>query len=195
MDRELRFKSRPMATTRRRASSGTIFGYTSPHHKQFIEAPDRSGLYYFHAKGESGKFFSFPWIVAPQQPRSKIAVLASNITWNAYDSFGSRNNYIHPDSLPSTPIVNARLELHRYTGSGAYQLWHRRLRPIVVRPARTDLPHSRRGRHYGTNRRSIRLSHRCFPWHRSMGRLRCASTNQFPRSLQTSCDDLRNRWL
>ena len=91
------------------------FGYTSPHHKQFITAPDRSGLYYFHAASEAGRFFSFPWIVAPAQPRASIAVLASNITWNAYNSFGGRSNYIHPDALPPTPTVNARLELKRYT--------------------------------------------------------------------------------
>jgi hypothetical protein len=91
------------------------FGYTSPHHKQFVTAPDRTGLYYFHARSEAGRFFSFPWIVAPKQPRAKIALLASNITWNAYNSFGGRSNYIHPDLLPPTPTVNARLELKRYT--------------------------------------------------------------------------------
>ena len=91
------------------------FGYASPHHKQFVDAPARSGLYYFHVKTESGKFFSFPWIVAPARPCSSTAVLASNITWNAYNNFGGRSNYIHPDSLPSTPTVNARLELDRYT--------------------------------------------------------------------------------
>ena len=91
------------------------FGYSSPHHKQFITAPERSGLYYFHASSEAGRFFSFPWIVAPCQPRAKVAVLASNITWNAYNSFGGRSNYIHPDKLPPTPTVNARLELKRYT--------------------------------------------------------------------------------
>jgi hypothetical protein len=72
-------------------------------------------LYYFHAKTESGKFFSFPWIVAPARPRAAVAVLASNITWNAYNNFGGRSNYIHPDLLPPTPTVNARLELDRYT--------------------------------------------------------------------------------
>jgi N,N-dimethylformamidase len=91
------------------------FGYTSPHHKQFVAAPQRSGLYYFHAHSEAGRFFSFPWIVAPPRPQSPIAVLASNITWNAYNSFGGRSNYIHPDKLPPTPTVNARLELNRYT--------------------------------------------------------------------------------
>jgi N,N-dimethylformamidase len=91
------------------------FGYTSPHHKQYVEAPTRSGLYYFHARGESGVFFSFPWIVAPLKPQARIAVLASNIAWNAYNNFGGRSNYIHPDRLPPTPTVNARLELKRYT--------------------------------------------------------------------------------
>jgi N,N-dimethylformamidase len=91
------------------------FGYTSPHHKQFATAPERTGLYYFHAKSEAGRFFSFPWIVAPRQPRAKIAVLASNVTWNAYNNFGGRSNYIHPDKLPPTPTANARLELKRYT--------------------------------------------------------------------------------
>ena len=91
------------------------FGYTSPHHKQYATAPERSGLYYFHAKGESGAFFSFPWIVAPAQPENDIAVLASNINWNAYNSFGGRSNYIHTDCFPPTPTINARLELKRYT--------------------------------------------------------------------------------
>jgi N,N-dimethylformamidase len=91
------------------------FGYTSPHHKQYVTAPERSGLYYFHARSEAGRFFSFPWIVAPREPRAKIAVLASNITWNAYNNFGGRSNYMHPDKLPPTPTVNARLELKRYT--------------------------------------------------------------------------------
>ena len=91
------------------------FGYSSPHHKQFVEAPERSGLYYFHAKGESGAFFSFPWIVAPTKPSCDIAVLASDINWNAYNSFGGRSNYIHPDKFPPTPTINARLELKRYT--------------------------------------------------------------------------------
>jgi len=91
------------------------FGYSSPHHKQFVIAPERPGLHYFHAQGESGNFFSFPWVVAPAQPQSKIAVLLSDLTWNAYNSFGGRSNYIHADRLPLTPTLNARLELDRYT--------------------------------------------------------------------------------
>jgi hypothetical protein len=91
------------------------YGYSSPHHLQDVEAPARSGLYYFHAKTAKGAFFSFPWIVAPAEPKAPIAVLASNITWNAYNSFGGRSNYIHPDRFPPTPTVNSRLELKRYT--------------------------------------------------------------------------------
>ncbi len=41
-------------------------------------------------------------------------MLASNITWNAYNNFGGRSNYIHPDQLPPTPTANARMELKRY---------------------------------------------------------------------------------
>ncbi len=90
-------------------------GYSSPHHKQFVTAPERSGLYYFHAKDDAGRFFAFPWIVAPATPQNDVAVLLSNVTWNAYNSFGGRSNYIHPESLPPAPTLNARLELHRYT--------------------------------------------------------------------------------
>ncbi|MDP7635288.1 MAG: carboxypeptidase regulatory-like domain-containing protein, partial [Candidatus Latescibacteria bacterium] len=91
------------------------FGYTNPHHKQYLTAPERSGLYYCHASTATGRFFSFPWIVAPKTPRHSIAVLASNVNWNCYNNFGGRSNYIHPDRVPPTPTVNARLELKRYT--------------------------------------------------------------------------------
>jgi N,N-dimethylformamidase len=90
-------------------------GYANPLLHQYVEAPQRSGLYYFHARTARGAEFSFPWIVAPRQPASPIAVLASNITWNAYNNFGGRSNYINPDRLPVTPTVNARLDLKRYT--------------------------------------------------------------------------------
>jgi hypothetical protein len=90
-------------------------GYTNPHHKQYVTAPEKSGLYYFHAKTNSGATFSFPWVVAPAVPKSQIAVLASNVTWNAYNAFGGRSNYINPDKLPNIPVVNSRQELARYT--------------------------------------------------------------------------------
>ena len=91
------------------------FGYANPHLHQYVEAPGRSGLYYFHARTAKGAEFAFPWIVAPGRPTSRVAVLASNITWNAYNNFGGRSNYINPDRLPPAPTVNARLELKRYT--------------------------------------------------------------------------------
>lgn len=90
-------------------------GYTNPHHLQYLQAPERTGLYYLHAKTERGAFFSFPWIVAPATPQAKIAVLASNINWNAYNNFGGRSNYIHADRFPPKPTVNARYDLKRYT--------------------------------------------------------------------------------
>jgi hypothetical protein len=91
------------------------FGYANPALKQYVTAPVRSGLYYFHARTRSGLFFSFPWVVAPAKPACKLAVLASNITWNAYNAFGGRSNYINADRLPDVPTVNARQELQRYT--------------------------------------------------------------------------------
>jgi N,N-dimethylformamidase len=92
------------------------FGYSNnPHHRQYVTAPEKSGLYYLHAKTVSGEFFTFPWIVAPATPQSDIAVLASNINWNAYNNFGGRSNYIHPIKMPPQPTVNARLDLLRYT--------------------------------------------------------------------------------
>ena len=95
------------------------YGYANPHLHQYVEALDRSGLYYFHARTAKGDEFAFPWIVAPPKPTARVAILASNITWNAYNNFGGRSNYINPDRLPATPTVNARLELKRYTDPDA----------------------------------------------------------------------------
>jgi N,N-dimethylformamidase len=89
-------------------------GYSSPHHKQLVEAPARTGLYYFHAATAAGSAFSFPWVVAPARPSAPVAVLASDITWNAYNNFGGRSNYVHADALPPAPTVNSRQELARY---------------------------------------------------------------------------------
>lgn len=102
-------------------------GYTAETHRQYVTAPRRSGLYYFRASTPSGRQFSFPWIVAPAKPKAKLAVLASNINWNAYNPFGGRSNYIHADQLPPTPTVNARFELKRYQdpdhGTWGYDLY------------------------------------------------------------------------
>ncbi len=83
-------------------------------HRQVVIAPERTGLYYFHARAESGEFFSFPLVVAPRTPAAKVAVLASTNTWNAYNAFGGRSNYIMAACMIDTPIVNAKADLPRY---------------------------------------------------------------------------------
>ena len=90
-------------------------GYTLEFQKHALVAPDRSGLYFLHAKTASGQFTGFPWIVSPAVPSASIAVLASTMTWNAYNSFGGRSNYISQAGLATTPTVNARQDLGRYT--------------------------------------------------------------------------------
>lgn len=84
-----------------------------------VVAPRAAGLYYFHADGESGAFFSFPWVVAPTAPSAPLAVLASTNTWNAYNNFGGRSNYVNVAGLPDFPTVVARQELLRYTAGSA----------------------------------------------------------------------------
>ncbi len=91
-------------------------GYKRNSKFQTVIAPEKSGLYYFHAETESGNFFSFPWVVAPKMPQAKIAVLASTNTWNAYNNFGGRSNYINTTILPPRPTVNSRQDLPRYSG-------------------------------------------------------------------------------
>ncbi|HZM04017.1 MAG TPA: N,N-dimethylformamidase beta subunit family domain-containing protein [Candidatus Saccharimonadales bacterium] len=86
---------------------------------QLIAAPQRSGLYYFHAETESGDFVSFPWVVAPAKPQAAIAVIASTNTWNAYNNFGGRSNYINSTQLPPQPTVDARRDLSRFTSDAS----------------------------------------------------------------------------
>ncbi|MBS1814629.1 MAG: carboxypeptidase regulatory-like domain-containing protein [Acidobacteria bacterium] len=90
-------------------------GYPSMHPQQMVTAPQCSGLYYLWGRTLSGRRFSFPWVVAPAAPEARIAVLANTNTWNAYNAFGGRSNYINPRGLPATPTVHARLEHGRYT--------------------------------------------------------------------------------
>jgi len=101
-------------------------GYGSPSHTQLITAPERAGLHYLWAKTPSGREFSFPWVVAPAAPRAKIAILACTNTWNAYNNFGGRSNYINADRLPDEPVVNARLQLERYLQPTAFGVWRPR---------------------------------------------------------------------
>jgi N,N-dimethylformamidase len=90
-------------------------GYTLEYQKHGLETPQQSGLYFLHATTRSGRFCSFPWIVSPDQPKAPVALLASTITWNAYNKFGGRSNYFNQDGLPERPIVNSRQDLSRYT--------------------------------------------------------------------------------
>src|SRR5579884_3139229 len=98
-------------------------GYGNPDLTQFVTGPTRSGLYYLHAEGESGAFFAFPWVVAPATPQADVAVLASTNTWNAYNNFGGRSNYINSSGLPPRPVANARLEMIRYLRAGEFDEW------------------------------------------------------------------------
>ena len=91
-------------------------GFPPSAHTQQVVAPERSGLYYVHAETESGKFAAFPWVVAPAAPSSPIAVLASTNTWNAYNPFGGRSNYLCPSGLEPKPTVNSRQDLPRFRG-------------------------------------------------------------------------------
>lgn len=92
-------------------------GFAPSVHSQSVVAPVRSGLYYVHAETESGRFFSFPWVVAPAKPAAPIAVLAATNTWNAYNAFGGRSNYLSATGLPARPVVNARQDLPRFQGA------------------------------------------------------------------------------
>lgn len=95
-------------------------GFGAKWHHQRLAAPRRSGLYYFHVRNARGEFFSFPWIVQPEKPTARVAVLTSNITWNAYNNFGGRSNYINQRELLPTPTVYARTDLERYTRPGTW---------------------------------------------------------------------------
>lgn len=98
-------------------------GYGNPHTTQFVTGPEKSGLYYLHAKTDSGKFFAFPWIVAPAKPAAKIAVVLATNNWTAYNNFGGRSNYVMSTGLPEKPIVNARLDMIRYNQANTFSEW------------------------------------------------------------------------
>ncbi len=83
-------------------------------HSQTVVAPERSGLYFFHMETVGGEFFAFPWIVAPKRPQARIAVVAATNTWNAYNSFGGRSNYVNTTGLPDRPVIEPRRELDRF---------------------------------------------------------------------------------
>ncbi len=97
-------------------------GHTNPHMNALVQAPERSGLYYFHAETASGKFFAFPWVVAPEKPTARIAALAGTNSWNAYNNWGGRSNYVNAAGLPEEPVVYSRQDLKRYQ-QGPFTEW------------------------------------------------------------------------
>lgn len=105
-------------------------GYVSATHRQTVRGPERGGLHYFRASTASGRRFSFPWIVAPARPTAALAVLANAITWNTYNAFGGRSNYINADALPAVPIVNSRMELPRYRSAESGTWGHPAYAPL-----------------------------------------------------------------
>jgi hypothetical protein len=84
------------------------FAYSPDLEALSVIAPEKSGLYYFHMKTSSGETFSFPWIVAPGKKvkEKEIAILTSNICWNAYNDWGGRSNYVAANKLPDAPTVS-----------------------------------------------------------------------------------------
>lgn len=99
-------------------------------HSQTITAPEQSGLYYFHMETADGEFFSFPWVVAPAVPQARIAVVAATNTWNAYNSFGGRSNYVNTTGLPDRPIVEPRRELDRFQKADTWSSDDREYEPL-----------------------------------------------------------------
>jgi N,N-dimethylformamidase len=68
-------------------------------------------------RGSSSRFLG--WLLPKNhRPSSQFCSLISLGTPTIDpigNNFGGRSNYIHPDRLPPTPTLNARLELDRYT--------------------------------------------------------------------------------
>jgi N,N-dimethylformamidase len=95
------------------------FQYSPDLDARTLIAPDRSGLYYIQLKALNGETFTFPWIVAPKLPSAKVAVLTSNICWNAYNDWGGRSNYVAADKLPSAPAVSTTQNSPWFRPTGA----------------------------------------------------------------------------
>ena len=97
------------------------FDYSPDLDARRLIAPKESGLYYFHMRSSSGQTFSFPWIVAPAIAAEKkdIAVLTSNITWNAYNDWGGRSNYVAANRLPDTPTISVTQKSPWFRPTGA----------------------------------------------------------------------------
>ena len=104
-------------------------GYANPVHSQHVAAPgaERAVLLPRLDRDRAGSSRSRG--SSPRRSRTApLAVLASNITWNAYNNFGGRSNYIHADGLPPTPTVNSRAGAEALHRRRVLHLGRRRLR-------------------------------------------------------------------
>ena len=120
------------------------YGYANPHHKQYVEAPGAVGPVLLPRQdGRGARRSRSPGSSPRPSPTAPIAVLASNITWNAYNNFGGRSNYINADRLPADADRQRPAGTEALHRPGRRHLRHRRLRPALVRPARADQPHRR----------------------------------------------------
>lgn len=90
---------------------------------RMLTAPEASGLYGVHVHAADGSTTTCPLVVAPARPTAPVAVLASDLNWNAYNAFGGRSNYVHSAGLPPVPDVNRRQSLPRYL-VGGYEEWN-----------------------------------------------------------------------
>lgn len=114
--RRLGFDSHPLGATLQTTPDGDYLSASlNWDDTNLVTAPEKSGLYFVHIKNLSGEEIVVPWIVSPNKPKSKIAVLASSSTWSAYNNFGGRSNYVLPTGLPSKPLLSRRLDLPRYS--------------------------------------------------------------------------------
>ena len=59
-------------------------------------------------------------------------MLASTNTWNAYNAFGGRSNYIMAARMIDTPIVNAKADLPRYKENPGAALGPDGIAPAVL---------------------------------------------------------------
>jgi N,N-dimethylformamidase len=101
-----------------------------PNSRQHMTAPAETGLYYVQARDDAGRTTSFPWIVSPKTPSAEIAVLASNLTWNAYNDFGGRSNYVTAQHLPDVPVINPHQASQWFRDTGARWWTHDEYDPL-----------------------------------------------------------------
>ena len=106
------------------------FEYSPDLDARTLTAPELSGLYYIQLKGLSGETFTFPWIVAPKKATSKIAVLTSNICWNAYNDWGGRSNYVAADRLPDSPAISTTQQSPWFRPTGAIWWINNKFEPL-----------------------------------------------------------------